>query len=395
MKFLLLLVVLVFCFGSGAATYYIDSANGADGNNGLGPDASAGTNKPWKTIAKYMRTNGVSGDTAYLAPGVYRESVTVNITSPTATTKLIGDPHNVQGFKTSGGVLVTPAICRWTVMTNDSTASPNTSALLLNGSDYWWFENIYFNEAGAGLLPITGTTTTSTNLVFTNCVVSSMTGSAVGMSITAAFGVPLNLKILNCKIISVGNTGILITHQSGTGSDWNLNVRIENCEIMALAPISITKSGASANVGGGILVTNCILYTSGGNAFSATATSTNNFTNYVTGCIVLSAATGFNGGDVSQTTEDYNIVNAVTARANTNTGANSKTAVNPMIDFDASRLFGFGPRPFFSPLPSSPLLGAGLAAEAVDLFNTTRPSPPAIGAYELYKNVETSHSFAQ
>ena len=87
-------------------TYYVDYTNGSDSNNGLGPDASHASNKPWKTIAKLLGASGMaSGDTAYLAPGVYRERVTVAMTSATGETFVIGDPLNTQGFKTSGGVL--------------------------------------------------------------------------------------------------------------------------------------------------------------------------------------------------------------------------------------------------------------------------------------------------
>ena len=45
-------------------TYYVDFVNGLDANNGLGPDASDGTNKPWKTITKLLGAAGMaSGDT--------------------------------------------------------------------------------------------------------------------------------------------------------------------------------------------------------------------------------------------------------------------------------------------------------------------------------------------
>ena len=339
-----------------------------------------------------MRTNGVSGDTAYLAPGVFREIITVTV-APTSTTKVIGDPQNRQGFKTSGGVRVPPAIVRWTGFTNDLGTVGGTP-VALNATDYWWFQDIFFNGGNGAV--VSAATLTSTNIVVTNCVISWIAGTSpnVPILVTAGFGVPLNWRISNCKIFSPGNNTLTITHTSGTGSDWNLNFVIENCEFISNGNtgIQIAKSGTAVNVGGGVCVTNCTIL--GLTCISATASSTNNFTNYVVNCFLV-GGTGLSAGDVSQISEDYNWINCGTARANVNTGANSKTGFNPIIDFDGSRMFGFGPRPFWSPHSTSPMIGAGTTAETVDLFNKTRPSPNTIGAYETYPNVETSHSFAQ
>jgi len=53
------------------ATYYVQP-NGADSNTGLGP--SSGT--AWRTVQKALGATGVtSGDTIYIAPGTYRETV--------------------------------------------------------------------------------------------------------------------------------------------------------------------------------------------------------------------------------------------------------------------------------------------------------------------------------
>jgi hypothetical protein len=46
------------------ATYYVSNSGGSDSNNGLGPDASDATNKPWLTIGKALGASGISsGDT--------------------------------------------------------------------------------------------------------------------------------------------------------------------------------------------------------------------------------------------------------------------------------------------------------------------------------------------
>src|ERR1051325_3311383 len=95
-------------------TYYV-SPSGSDSNNGLGPDASHASNKPWLTIGKALGASGIaSGDIVYIAPGTYREVVTVNMTSATVETQVIGDPANAQGFKNGSGVLLAAGEIQWT-----------------------------------------------------------------------------------------------------------------------------------------------------------------------------------------------------------------------------------------------------------------------------------------
>lgn len=95
-------------------TYYI-STEGSDSNNGLGPDASDATNKPWLTVGKALGASGISsGDTVYIGPGVYREEVSVAMTAPTGETFVIGDPGNAQGFKDSSGNLLSAGDVRLT-----------------------------------------------------------------------------------------------------------------------------------------------------------------------------------------------------------------------------------------------------------------------------------------
>jgi hypothetical protein len=70
------------------ATYYV-RPDGNNANAGTGP----ATNQAWQTLTKALGATGIaSGDTVYIAPGSYNESVTIGMTSATATTSVIGDP---------------------------------------------------------------------------------------------------------------------------------------------------------------------------------------------------------------------------------------------------------------------------------------------------------------
>ena len=68
------------------ATYYVQP-NGSNANTGLG--ASNAT--AWQTVQKALGATGIgSGDTLYIAPGTYREAITIGGTY-SATTTIIGD----------------------------------------------------------------------------------------------------------------------------------------------------------------------------------------------------------------------------------------------------------------------------------------------------------------
>ena len=69
------------------ATYYV-RPDGNNSNTGLG----SGTSTAWQTLAKALGASGIgSGDTLYIAPGTYTESVTIGGTY-TAPTYVYGDP---------------------------------------------------------------------------------------------------------------------------------------------------------------------------------------------------------------------------------------------------------------------------------------------------------------
>ena len=82
------------------ATYYVKN-----GGNDLSAGTSAAT--AWATVAKALGASGISsGDTVYIAPGIYSEQITIGMTSATATTSIIGNPTG----SLFGGVTAAPVI---------------------------------------------------------------------------------------------------------------------------------------------------------------------------------------------------------------------------------------------------------------------------------------------
>lgn len=86
------------------AIYYVRT-DGSDSNTGTGTQ----TTQAWKTLTKALGASGISGgDTLYVAPGVYRETVTLGFASSASTTYIYGDPLSTKfSGVTAGPVRIT------------------------------------------------------------------------------------------------------------------------------------------------------------------------------------------------------------------------------------------------------------------------------------------------
>jgi hypothetical protein len=375
-------------------TYYVDSVNGSDANNGLGPDASAVTNKPWQTIGKLLGASGfASGDTAYLSPaGPFREVVTVAMTSATVETKVIGDVANAQGFKTSGGVSVSPGEVQWTAYTtNDKTAPSGSTLLSLAGNDHLTFQNLTMIAGGVSVV---AGGTDATDITFTDCaMLGRVAGSTSAINCTASFGTALNWTFNRCRIINFGGNNAMnwTLTTSGSGSDYDINIQVQNCLLMAWGTvINLGASGALSKKGNGCHVKNSTLI--GTTAFdSNSANLSNSVANLIYNNLLIASGTGLtasaSGGLI---TEDYNRIAATTARTNVSAGANSITSNTHalLFHFGQELFWGGNLRPFGMPTSGSPLLGfGGNSPTTVDILNNPRPSggasaSTAVGAYE-------------
>ena len=353
------------------ATYYVRTpANG-------GSDAAAGTSTTtaWATFTKAFSASGfTSGDTVYVEPGVYRETVTALNTSPTTRAYVIGD-YNGTIFGTTGEV-------RWSgFLTTDDASGTGTTLLNLNGRDNITIRGIRMESVSRCIDVPNG----SINIDIEDCVLINQNQGTIAMSSGAS--VALGCNIRRC-IVSGLSDAILIVPNLGGGSDWNLNLNIENCVITSTLNRGIFFSSAnSGRVASAVTVKNCTIRSATGIQVAANAYGTGPAGVVVTNTLFYQCQTGIAAGTSGQVSENFNrftMCSTPTSNIGTN-GANTNLVGNLSIDMGRSFLFDINPRtPWYMPYVTNIINGDGTATGTPtdDVHGTTRPSPPAIGASE-------------
>lgn len=374
-------------------TYYVNPVDGLDANNGLGPDASHATNKPWKTMAKALGAAGIaSGDIVYMSPGVYRECVSVAMTSPVAETIVRGDPANAQGFKTSGGARIAPGQVQWTAYTTNDKTNPLGSATLdLQGRSFLSFENIFF--VGGNANTINSGTGRSTDIRFSNCAVAAQGNR--GLRISASTAGAFNLTIEKCRFFSQAGGAIHLVPTRPASGDTNLNIVIRDCFFLNLTSsgIELQPNGSGGNVGG-MTIRNCTFFTGNVGITVGGGTSTTLPVN-VTNCYIAASGTGISANTLGQCIEDYNQIFSGTPRASVDVGTHSISGAGPLspyaplLHFGQEAIWGGKVRPLGTPMTESPMLAwpSDGSQSATDLIGTPRPSGgasanPSAGALE-------------
>lgn len=295
--------------------YYIDPVNGSDAFNGLGPDASHATNKPWASLNVALNTGSVISNavdnTVWLAPGTCYSTVGIPITTIASTAhplQIRGDPWNSQGFKTSGGVRVTPGIVLLTARTSgegingSSAAATNVIDGTINGTDgLQWYDLIV--EAPNGQVFAKLSNGANADWLFDR--VRSIGGALMQTSA----GVPTaNRNWIFRRCIFMGQFGLLTGGTTAAATaDADMNVLVEGC--LTLTKHQIGTNTGAGNKAGGFRFKGCTFIGSSTGAssslvFPATSCST------VTPCRVegcsFTSGQGVNNSTAGQVVDDGN-----------------------------------------------------------------------------------------
>jgi hypothetical protein len=171
-----------------------------------------------------------------IGAGVYREAVTVAMTSATVETSIIGD---VDGAQTgdAGEVILTNYVNGW----NDTASG---DVINLAARDFLTFRNLTMIAGSTGNC-IDGSTTNSTNIVIDKCYLASY--GAAPMLYTGTFAAAANWTIQNSYVFTGNATAMTISLPTGVGADYDINFQINDCILLSnggsAAVLTITGTG--------------------------------------------------------------------------------------------------------------------------------------------------------
>ena len=341
------------------ATYYV-RPDGNNANTGTGPT----TNQAWQTLAKALGASGISsGDTVYIAPGSYNESVTIGMTSATATTSVIGDPTASQFT----GVAAGPVL--WTVYTNTGT-SPTLTSIIATSKNYLSFQNIIFDGG-------TVVFTTSTNVSFTNCQFTNTSLTSTMLSLTSPTSTALAATISKCSFIG-GNSAVSITGQNVADTT------------------SVTDCLFLSNVGRGLYDTNCQI-----NVFNCTffgcrvagiesVGGNSSFKSNASNCLFYNCDYAIYAGTANVFTQTYNrfIANNVNLNSVPTSGTTTTTYSHGLI-LPYYLQNGLGTFQMFSSIFGGPNTAAGISAgaPATDMYGVAWTGATPDTGSATYRNL--------
>jgi len=356
------------------ATYYV-RPDGSNTNAGTGP----GAGQAWATVAFALGaasgTNPglIGGDTVYIAPGTYRNTVTIGYTTPTSMITVQGDPSCSQfSGLTAGPVRITN--------TPTGDTAPSRGTFFSGATDYLTLRNIQFDglaNYSNGLVNITGG-----NITVDKCCFQTYTDSSNGFGLWINIGAGKNNITISNSIFLTHNASITINLNTQSGSNYATNTNISNCLIVSKFATGVSWTNSTAGQFSGLSIKDCTVIASSNGVASGNG-------NAGTGNTILnSIIDGGNGRAVFQwNTGSMTVTNStyIGSVASSNvTFVNSNTNMQ-LFDLGQSRLWGIGQVETFSPQQGSVMINAGTTGgTASDLMGVTwlAPSIPTLGSLE-------------
>jgi len=182
------------------ATYYV-RPDGNDTNAGTG--STVGT--AWKTVQRALGASGItSGDTVYIAPGLYNEQITVGGTY-SSTAYITGDPTASQFTGLTPGRVTIGAF-----LTESTAATYSGFTLKGTSKNNLYFSNLCFALAGTDSAANAGVSfITSRYITFDKCTFTQHTNAQhYLLYFSAVTSTALDCVVKNCVFLSSRLTGV-------------------------------------------------------------------------------------------------------------------------------------------------------------------------------------------
>ena len=316
------------------ADYYV-RPDGNDSNTGLGPTYS----QAWKTLTKAVSASGApKGSTIYFAPGFYHMKVTYTMNGGSGTTNIIGDPLCTKFSDLESGYVYWNCFGYFSDYYSLTSFDGNGGNARPDSIDNWYFSNIRFINDPAGGQAI-GFINCS-NILMEKCFFESTGGYA--FEVTTKQNAATNLVVRN----SIFTAPVWIYMSEPTTGDLDCNIKFENCN---MNNVDITRGTTGTFKQYGVKIYNCTVNTVQNINYSGytTANAFYIYNSNIHGSLRANAA--------GQIVNDYNRHFAYASLSNVTAGANSFFDNNRRptgYDAGASWLWGFKPKPYFSPVPA-------------------------------------------
>lgn len=325
---------------------------GSDANSGL----SYASRK--LTLNGIEDTPVVAGDVCYIAPGVYRELLTVDVSGTSGNPiTYIGDVSGEHTDGVGGPVRVTGS-------DNDQTAT-RANCITATSKDYRTFRGFTLDTTTSNLLTLL---TSCGNCIVEDCYFA---GPGANVNLVNVGGTGTTNTLRRCVFAAGRSSGLIFTHTVAVDNSGHL---VENCLFFGFPVFAALRSDRV----GGVTVKHCTFWGNAGAVRVATALTVGQ-TITVNDCLVIHNSTGFQAatapGTNEEITENYNALwGNSTDRSNVSTGANSN-AYPPLFQppvFLAGIQYPWNPFALSQWSPVRRLTGTGMAATG--LYGITRPA---------------------
>ena len=330
-------------------TYYVKPA-AQGGNNSLAGTSPA---TAWATVAYALTSSSgfAGGDTLYIAPGVYTDTISVTMANPTVETNIIGDPTASQfsGF-TAAPVVIT----NYNATLSGSGYTGNI--ITATTKNFLHFQNIKFAVDNNRAMVMT----TCTNLKLTKCSFIARHSGTDLITLTSPTSTAVNLTVSRCVFFG-GNQQLQITGQNVADG----STIIDSIFIAAINSAMYLNSVQAA-------IYNCVIARTQYGILQQPGSLT--FPTTVRNCLLFNNTQDLICVTVSNAIiENYNRLLSATPRNNVANNGTSSVVGDIGVDFFETLLWNINNLQPFTSYASSPNASFGNAtgAPATDIYGVT------------------------